>query len=304
MSLVSQLRDDIVDPSIPASVVLRKAKILAATLNHADFQEWLTCELNGYSARGDLPPYRELYTPLLGTFSGPFGSSISNYSIPVSMLPEMMHKNAQNLPMAQPLREIETLATSASDQLRHGWPAEAVLLARDNLQLTGGYVLIELYQPISQSKLEGIVDSVRTRFVDFLLGLQRLNADILESESALNDLPADKVAQTFSVTVFGNNNVIASQSTVGDISVPSVQHNDRESLKRFLARAGLSAEDLSELDTALDEDGEPEKRTMGKRMQNWTGKMLGNAVSGSWKTALTTAPEILKEAIFRYYGWK
>jgi hypothetical protein len=304
MSLIRELRDSIVDPSVPASAVLRKAKILAATLGQSDFQNWLNHELNGYSDVGDLPSYRKLYAALLGTFAGPSGSSVTGYLVPVSMLPEMMKRNANELPMAQPLREIETLATSAGDGLRHPLPAEAVILARDTVRLSGPYVLVELYQPINRATLEGIVDAVRTRFLDFLLGLQNISAGILESETALAELPRAQVAHIFNLTVYGNHNVIATQSPIGQISLDTVQQNDLAALMSFLRSVGLTADDTSDLEGALTQDGKRERGTIGARVRDWIGKMLAKAVGGTWKIALETAPAILQEAIFRYYGWK
>lgn len=185
----------------------------------------------------------------------------------------------------------------------HVWPTEAVIIARDIIGLSG-YTLIEMYQPITKAALESVVDAVRTRFLDFLLALQNINVEVLESESALTNLPKEQVAQVFNVTVFGNNNVVATHSTIGDVSVQAVRLADNESLAAYLQKIGLTDHDVRELDAAIAEDGKPEKEKIGTRVTAWIGKMLGNAVSGSWKTAIGLAPEILKEAIFRYYGWK
>ena len=112
MSLVRQLRDEIVNPDISASVVLRKAKILAATLNDGDLKQWLNFELNGYPDEADLPSYRKLQAPLLGAFQGPRGS-VSNYSIPLSMLPDSLKSIADSLHMGHALKELEAMASSS-----------------------------------------------------------------------------------------------------------------------------------------------------------------------------------------------
>ena len=100
--------------------------------------------------------------------------------------------------------------------------------------------------------------------------------------------------------------VVSNQPDVvrGATPLETVEQNDLEALKSFLKGIGLTSDDLNDLQGALTQDGKQEKETIGKRVQDWIGKMVGKAVGGSWKTALGTAPMILKEAIFRYYGWK
>lgn len=304
MNLVRQLRDEIVDDAKPVSSVLRRAKILSARLDDPEMKRWLGYELNGYQDWGELPAYRMLHSPLLGTFSGPFGSSVTGYSIPVSLLPENVREHANDLPVSHPVREIEAMVSSHKEGLRNALPTEAVLLSRDNIQMSGGMVLVELYHPISRANLEGILDAVRTRFLDFLLGLQELDEDILESEAALDRLPKEEVARTFNLTVYGDHNIIAPHSTLGDVRIQTVQAGDIGSLTGFLEKIGIPAEDRDELREAIQEDGEPPPGTVGQRIQAWIGHMVGKAVSGAWNIGLGTAPELLKEALFRYYGWK
>ena len=182
MSLVRELRDGIVDAATPASVVLRKAKILAATLHEPQLGQWLSNELDGYSSFSDLPSYRKLHLPLLGNFAGPRGF-ISNYLIPITLLPEPLNDRPNDVPMAQPLREIEASAAAANDTVRSPLPAEAVLLVRERIRLTGNFVLVELYHPLTKATFEGLIDSVRNRLLDFLLGLQEINSEVLDSET-------------------------------------------------------------------------------------------------------------------------
>ena len=304
VSLLKQLRDEIVDPNAAVSAVLRKAKILAASLNHAEFDEWLAYELNGYPNGRTLPSYRRIQSPLLGTFSGPFGSSVTDYQIPISALPDFMQKDVTDLRMAHSIRELEAMIASGSDVFQRILATEAVLLSRDRIQLSGGHVLVEMHQPISKPMLEGIIDSVRTRFLDFLLGIQSMNTEVLESEAALSDLPKEQVAQVFNVAVYGDHNVVAAQSTIGDISIQAIKCNDRESLAKFLKGVGLAEDDIDELNDAIAADGTPQSEKIGKRATAWLGKMVGKAVNGTWNIAMASAPTILNEAIFRYYGWK
>ncbi len=305
MSLVRTLRDEIVNQNITASAVLRKAKILAASLRNDEFSAWLSAELNGYTKDGHpLPDYRIIRSPVLGHFQGFGGSSVTDFHIPVSMLPDLMREDCEKLPMGQALKELESMVETHSDQWRHTWPTEAVILARDGVRLSGGMELVEIYQRITNAMLEGVIDSVRTRFLDFLLGLQGIDAQILESEEAVNNLPAERVQNAFHINVYGDHNVIPAQSTVGDISVQTITQSDFQSLTNYLRNLGVSPDDTNELRTAIETDGNPEHGKLGSGVAKWIGGMVTKSISGAWTSSVGVASKVLTDALFRYYGWK
>ena len=210
MKPIREIRDACTDPSVKVRDLLRKAKVIATTLRNEPLKQWLTRELNGYAAKEELPSYRKINSPPLGTFSGPLGSRISNYLLPVSMMPDFLQASANAVVLGQPIGEIEAMAESAVGKgLRHPWSAEAVLVLQQTITVSG-YALVEVYQPLTKPNFEGILDAVRTRLLDFVLGLQELNPEVLDSEKALTGLAGDQVSQVFNVAIYGDHNVVAS----------------------------------------------------------------------------------------------
>ena len=65
---------------------------------------------------------------------------------------------------------------------------------------------------------------------------------------------------------------------------------------------GVQAEDLEDLESAIDGDGSPPKGSLGPQVRAWVTKMLGKALDGSWRVAVDTAAVLLPEALKRYYG--
>jgi hypothetical protein len=302
MKLVREIRDGATDSTMDLSTVLRKAKILAATLGNKEFKEWVSYELNGYPAQSETPDYRQISSPPLGDFIG-YGSKISGYILPVSQMPDLLRENAFTIRFPNSIKEIESMAQTGGDNLRHPWPAEAVMLLREHIQLTGGYVLIDTYQPISRAQLEAIADAVRNRLLDFLLALQEINPLVLESEDALRDLPKDIVNQVFHVSVSGNHNVLATGSGFSQAVTQVVSRNDQTTLLAHLRQIGVSDDDLDDLRSALEMDGERPPGDFGERVKTWMGRAIVKAMNGSLKVAVTAAPEILMKALSAYYGW-
>ncbi|MEJ2744443.1 MAG: hypothetical protein P8123_01975 [bacterium] len=303
MKLVREIRDGVVDSKVSLSAVLRKAKILAASLDNREFEQWVDCELNGYSGGIELPSYRELYSPVLGNFHGPFSSRVTGYQLPVALMPDTFKDASEAILMRHPIKEIESLASKKQDSLRHPWPAEAVLLLRDVFKLTGGYVLVEIYQPIGQEQLDGIIEAVRNRLLDFLIALEKIDPKVLDSEEALGRISSDQVSQIYNVTIHGNHNVLASGTGINQQVTQNIMPYNKSALMDYLRGLGLNTDDLQALDKAIDADGHPKEKRLGAKVTEWLGKMGAKAVDGAWKVAMGSALTRIAKALSKYYGW-
>lgn len=60
MSLLNEIRSDLVNESASLSNTLRKAKILASEIGLPEFREWVEFELNGYTDWESVPEYRRV----------------------------------------------------------------------------------------------------------------------------------------------------------------------------------------------------------------------------------------------------
>ncbi|MGH2372141.1 MAG: hypothetical protein ACRDIC_01495 [bacterium] len=303
MRLLTQLRDLITDPSARITDILRRAKVLAVTLKQEEFKAWVTHELNGYPSEADLPPYRRFNSPPQGTFSGPFGSQVSNYQLPIYPMPDVLQQMASELRLPHPIAQIETLAKAGEDTLRFPWPTEAAILLRDKIQLTGGFVLVEVYQPITKAQLEGILDAVRNRLLDFLLAIQELRPEVVESDDALQTIPPERISQAFHFNVYGGQPVIAAGHGVSQ-QVIQVTPGNLPELIKMLRGVGIDQPDLQELESAIRDDGKRPRGSLGDRVKAWMAKMMTKAIEGTWNVATGAAAEVLKKAILSYYGWQ
>ena len=304
MKLVREIRDGVVDQSVSLSAILRKAKILAASLRNDEFRKWVDSELNGYEGDVELPSYRKLNSPVLANFSGTFGRSVSGYQLPVALLPQEFKKMAEAVLLGNPIKEIESLSAEGKEGLRHPWPTEAVMLLRDDFQLSGGYMMVEIYQPVGKAQLDGILDAVRNRLLDFLLGLQEIDPKVLDSEEAIGRIPEDTVSQIFNVTIHGSHNVMASGSGIEQHVTQHVQSYDKGTLLKTLSEIGVQKDDIASLQKAIDADGQLKEKKLGKKVMKWLGNITAKAIEGGWKAATDAAPTLISKAIAKYYGWE
>ena len=302
MELIKEIRDACIDPSVKLRDLLRKAKVLAAMLQNEPFKLWLSRELNGYPPDENLPPYRMIAAPPFGRFSGPFQRR--DQPLPVSSMPEPLQQMAVAIDFGNPIREIEEMAESAGMDLRRPWPPEAVLMLRQIFKLGSLYTLVEVYQPFSKASLECILDAVRDHLLDFVLGLQQLNPEVLDSEKALTGLDAQRVSQVFNFNISGDHAVVASGKDFSQSVTQGVSAENLASLLAYMRQLGVASEDVEDLQAAVENDGPRPQKQLGERVTAWMERMVTKAAARTWEIALATASELLKQAFFQYYGWK
>ena len=300
-SLVAQLQKDVLDSSVPLSDILRKAKVLASLLKSEDLTRWVDAELKGYAGADDMPTYRKFRPLSYGTLSG-FHGMVRNVPIPVSGLPDNMREYAENLEIRDGVGEIEASITQAENDflLRFPWPAEMVILARNYIQVRGG-TLVDAWRPFSQSEFVGILDQIRNRLLDFILELQQINPEVLESEEALRSVPAEKTAMVVYNNIYGNKNVVATGRGFTQTVTRQVVSGDKQSLIEYLRSIGLDEDSLVELKVAIDRDGVRRQKRLGENVKSWLGKMLVKAMDGTWKVAQAVAPDLLTAALSQFY---
>ncbi len=304
-SLVAQLQREVVNSSVPISDILRKAKVLASLLQNGEFKDWVDAELRGYRTASERPEYRKLKPINFGTFAGPFGKMAKNVQIPVALLPDDLREYAEHLEISHSVKEIESLADQAAKDgaIRLAWLPEAVLLARRHVSMDDGCELVEASRPLVRSQLDGILDQVRNRLLDFLLELQQFSPDVMTSEDAIRNVPGETVTHLYQTIIHGGQNIVATGTGFKQKATQHVAVGDWTSLRAYLRSIGVDLSSLEELESAVRQDGDRREKRFGEQVKSWIGKMVGKAMDGTWKIALSTAPGLLKEALFRYYGW-
>lgn len=304
MDLIKDIKKDILDDNISLSSVLRKAKVLSRSLKSEEFKKWVDSELYGYTGKIEIPAYRKMVAQNFGVFTGPFGSMVKNAMIPTFNLPETVKDFAEEIQFPQGVKELEEMMSSDSETLQRKWIPEAVMFARDSIQMSGNMVLVDAWQLITKQMIAGVLDSIKNRLLDFLLDLQEAEPQLTESEDSIQEIPKETVKSIFNFNVYGNHNVVASGENITQDVNQEINQNDIETLLRYLKNLNVCEEDLDELKEAISKDGERKDKKFGNRVKEWIGGMMVKAAQGIWKIGQQTVPSLLTSALSHYYGWK
>ena len=297
MNLLDEIRSDLVNESASLSNTLRKAKILASAIELAEFREWIDYELGGYPDRDKVPSYRRFRPTNLGTFSGPSQSGVKDMVLPTYNLPDSVREFAENLIFFDGVGALEAQASS-SHQWK--WPQEMVMLAQDSIQMTGGMVLVDAFQPVPAHVISGVLDQVKNKLLDFVLGLQASN---VTSDDLDNRTVEPEVARNlFHINIYGDRNIVASGEQVSQ-KVKTVQEGDIDSLLEVLREFNIDDDDLSELKNVVSVEPSAPGGSYGPKVQSWLGRMISKAATRTWNIGLETAPKLLTDALNSYYGF-
>ena len=299
MSLIDDIRSDLISESSSVSNTLRKAKILASELGSPEFREWVDSEINGYADMKKVPSYRRSQTYNFGNFYGPFQRSRKNVILPIVRLPSPVKEFAENLIFSQGVGELEEMLKGGSEDFCIAWPQEYVILAREAVHMTGGMQLAEAYQPILPAHVAGVLDKIKNRLLDFILGLQE--NDITAENLKSGEVKQETVRNLFNIKIYGGNNVVASGENVQQQANP-IRQGDITSLLDHLSHYGISKEDLCQLNKAVSDEPQASNGELGPKVKAWVGEMIAKASSGAWKIGLASAPSVLMEALKNYYG--
>lgn len=282
---------------------MRKAKLLAAQIKSKELENWINNESYGYSNVGELPDYRIFGAMNFGLFQGPYGTSANNVPLPIFDLPESIKKYAKSMAFFQGTKELEELVKTPNDEkLVKKWPAEAVILARPHLRMDGGLELADAWQPLSLSIVEGIIDTIKNKLLDFLIKLDETGVLNSKSNKEIQIKP-EQIRNIYNITIKGNNAVVASGHNIHQNVEINIKKGDIKSLTKFLEENKFQGSDINELTNAIIKDGTVQKQRLGDQVKNWIGKMTSKAIEGSLKMGVQSVVTLINEGLKRYYGW-
>jgi hypothetical protein len=289
--------------------ILLKLRFLASRLGSGALEEWVKHETEGYPSNVEVPDYRKIAVSYKATFSGPFGSGMSNAPIPSYLIEKHAGKKWTTYEMRQSVAAVDDLVASAKEaggSLRLD-ASNLILLLQGKVY--EDYACNSVSGTISKATLTEIQNAVRTRVLELTIQLEKsipAAAEITLGPPAA--APAAKESETVTqITqqiVHGNVTTISSSGEGTQFHLNITQKNT-EDLIKALVDAGIVKSDASDLAEILaSEEGGTKEEPFGTKAQAWIVKNIGKAANGTWKVGVAIATKVLTEAALKYYGLK
>lgn len=304
MDIVDSLIEMLSENSTPVSSVFLKTKVLAHKLDAPVLKEWLTKEMNGYPLDAEVPDYRVLSGRVLVTATDGFHARWSNY--PANL--EHLDKDIKELITKRKIREsaasLEQTLSSTSDDFGMDMPHGLCSFLSRGL---GEGVYVELaHLSISRGAVASVLGQIKSRLLDFLLDISEKFSGDLSRQDIREQSKEAGIQELFKNSVFGNNTtILMGNGNNQNVSISSSKSNF-EWLTNELKKAGVSDDDITDLEKAINDDSESvdhENKRYGPKVNIWMKDMLAKAVDVSWQVDLGVASSLLATALNSYYGW-
>lgn len=305
-SLLKDIRNAALEADEPIANVLRKCAVLGTQLKSNDLREWALQELNGYDDEDDVPEYRRVPAPLMGNFTGRFGTGYTNVGVPAINLPEKLRERARSAVFTHGVAGLEALLEGGDgDRLQFSWPGDWLTWIHSETKWNDGMILYAAWQVVGKANVAETIDAIRNRVLEFCLRLEEEIPELMsdDDDSALPSGAEAAASQVVNqVIVFGPVGNIANASPgANQAARVAVKRNDLSGLAAALSGFGVPPEEIEKLRAAI----ETETERAGKAARPcaaWYKRAKQAVASGTWSLAQGATISTIRGAILSYLG--
>lgn len=242
--------------------ILLKTQVLSSIVDIADFNKWVSYEQNGYPAPLKVPKYRILGCNVTASLTIPFHVGQTEMNVPVDairhegvreMLPRVYFDSAAV--------EAERLAaTSNEGRLRKPAPGMAIQVVQE---LFPSAHVEAVFQDLSPNSFAAIIENVKSRILNFILGLNKegiiqLEMNVLDNKEAVNKI----YYQTFKNSIVSNDGGIINAETMLLLNEGYLSEREIHQLQTMFSRLNVLVKD--EKDPMLQEAADTLNKEISK----------------------------------------
>lgn len=304
MALLQDIITEATSETCDVPTLLRKALVLAARLRNDELKAWVGSELNGYADATAVPDYRRTEVSSYGFFADRLVGH-ATLQVPTSVLPQEFREKFRYVVMQQPINALVDMLRRSSEkgaQFQLPWPPATLQYAQKVSELE----CISAWRQLNASFVAGAIDTVKTRILSMALELEAADPTAGDVPSTNPSISAKQVSQIITTHIHGTvQNFSAGGDNVKQSAVMLVRAGDKEALRAALRDAGVSAEDLGALETAIDEDESAHDRNqpgLGAKVKQWLGHMHLKAAQGLGAVTTEVVAGVVTHAVLLYFG--
>lgn len=308
ISLLKKIRDGSTSDAMPMGELLRLCMRLGLQLGNKELVQWARSEASGYKEESELPDYRKMAAEVRGTFYGPFQSGVKNAHIPKSVIDKDHRDVLFGVCFFEPVSQLEQYANAENGQstFKISWPADIIAYYSGKEICSNGLVLASAWRLMSSQNVHGLLETIRTRVLDFVLQIQdELGLDIdepVERTESLDIQSPGMVTNIFHNSIYGGNVALSNNNEVNYENI-NISVGNFDELKTYLLSLGITSTEVEKLKAAIDTDGEV-KRSFGTKVNGWLSKTSVKVVKKSGlKIAGAVATSLITKALMKYYGF-
>lgn len=165
----SEIIIDLIKNKASVSDALYQLKLLISDLNDNSIINWINSELEGYKDGNNIPPYRNLRSPLYGEIQYYSGGSLINRKMQIPV--KTKHLNLLKYKMKDNISVIEKWAKEDSSDKKMTFDIRLATQIAD-MNLSGMCQIMGAWLPIASASFSEITNSVKNKILDILMELE------------------------------------------------------------------------------------------------------------------------------------
>jgi len=221
------------------SEILLKTQVLSSIVDVKDFSQWVSNEQNGYPDALKVPEYRQLGCNVSASLTVPFHVGKTEMIVPVDAI---KHKGAREMLSKvffdSAAVEAERLAmTSNEGRLRKPTPAIAYQYVQEIFPTAH---VEAVFQDLSSSSFATLIDNVKSRILNFVLGLNKEGIIQLKTKEPNNKDVLSKVYyQTFNNSMVNNDVGNITAENIFVMNQEAISKDDIQKLQMMFSRLNV-----------------------------------------------------------------
>ena len=269
------------------SEILLKTQVLSSMIDIEGFSQWVNNEQNGYSEPLKVPEYRKLGCNVTASLTIPFHVGQTEMNVPVDAI---RHEGAREMLSKvyydSAAVEAERLAeTSNEGRLRKPTPAMAIQYVQE---LFPSAHVEAVFQDLSPYSFATLIENVKSRILNFILGLNKEGVIQLEMRMPDNKEAVSKIYyQTFNNSIVNNEGGRVSAENILLLSQDTISEKDIRKLQTMFSRLNVLLKEekdpmIQEAAEMLDKEirkPEPKKSVIKQTLAVIKGLAMGVASS-------------------------
>jgi len=269
------------------SEILLKTQVLSSMIDIEGFSQWVNNEQNGYSEPLKVPEYRKLGCNVTASLTIPFHVGQTEMNVPVDAI---RHEGAREMLSKvyydSAAVEAERLAeTSNEGRLRKPTPAMAIQYVQE---LFPSAHVEAVFQDLSPYSFATLIENVKSRILNFILGLNKEGVIQLEMRVPDNKEAVSKIYyQTFNNSIVNNEGGRVSAENILLLSQDTISEKDIRKLQTMFSRLNVLLKEekdpmIQEAAEMLDKEirkPEPKKSVIKQTLAVIKGLAMGVASS-------------------------
>lgn len=254
---INQICEEIVhDITCKASIseILLKTQVLSSMVDIEDFSKWVSYEQNGYPEPLKVPEYRKLGCNVTVSLTIPFHVGQTEMNVPVDAI---SNKGAREMLSRvyydSAAVEAERLAAASNEgRLRKPTPGMAHHFVQDLFPTAN---VEAVFQDLSPNSFATLIENVKSRILDFILGLNKEGVIQLKMNVPDNKETVNKIFyQTFNNSIVSNGGGVIDAENILLLNQDGLSEKDIHKLQTMFSRLNVLMKD--EIDPMLQDAAE------------------------------------------------